>query len=474
MQVSLATGPGVYSVLAHICRSPLEAFRQFVENAADAIQVAGEGDGRIEVHTVSVTRNGLVLSVEDNGAGLSVDKMVQVLRNIGHSDKLRLALRGEKGVGILAFALLCEEMHVSSSIGEDSGSCLVLRRSGLERGAGDVLTPCPMHVRNTRGTTVHLMGILPEAVGALNPKRLREYLGREFAADLRDRRYGLHLETAGRWEEVEPLRLRGLSIMAEALPLEVWGNAVADVRMLSAEASPTGLNLYGRVGVRVCPLSAIEDLAGTAWLDRRLEGFIRCDRLRLTADKTAIIQDQVYAQFIATLKAAEPRLIANITGTASEHMERRLAQVTRRVDTLVERFLKHLENGAPLRPEVRRPIADTSPVVHRDEAIPPVASPIAKSAAPRRTEPIHFRMGPSSQNNHEWQSWGDPSREIVEINAQHPDFLESESDAERCSRYLFSLWAKEHLLAEYGSDSRKVAEVLLSWLNKVDPLIAAR
>lgn len=477
MQISLGTGPGVYGVLAHICRSPLEAVRQFVENAADAIQVAGEPAGHIDIHAVSVTRQGLVLTIEDNGAGISPDKMAQVLRTIGHSEKLRLALRGEKGVGILGFALLCEEMHISSSTGSLSNSsgsptsaCLVLQRSSIERGEGAVLDPCPMHHRESRGTTVTLIGVLPEAAAAINPKRLREYLGREFASDLRDRRYSMVFETAGRWETVEPLRLRGLAVLSDALPLEVWGSAVADVRLLPIDASPTGLHLYGRGGVRVCPLASVEELAGSVWLDRRLEGFVRCERLRLTADKTAIVQDGIYAQFIAALKAAEPRLAKSISDATQEHMDRRLAQVTRRVDSLVERFLKHVEEGAPLRPPVRRAGSNTTAI--RGET--PDTPPIARVAAQRRPGPIHFRIGEPGQVRQDWQSRGGAAMEVVEINSQHPDFLEAESDMERCSRYLFSLWAKEHLLAEYGSDSRKVAEVLLSWLNKADPLLTAR
>lgn len=94
--------------------------------------------------------------------------------------------------------------------------------------------------------------------------------------------------------------------------------------------------------------------------------------------------------------------------------------------------------------------------------------------AARRAEPVHFRMGQPQSVRSEWQSSGDPGLEMVEVNPLHPDFLEAESDVERCSRYLFSLWAKEHLLAEYGSDSRRVAEVLLSWLNKADPMLQAR
>ena len=45
-KVTLHTGPGVFEVLAHVCRSPSEALKQFVENAADAI---GDKTGAISV-----------------------------------------------------------------------------------------------------------------------------------------------------------------------------------------------------------------------------------------------------------------------------------------------------------------------------------------------------------------------------------------------------------------------------------------
>ncbi|MBF8299322.1 MAG: hypothetical protein HW397_371, partial [Dehalococcoidia bacterium] len=349
--------------------------------------------------------------------------------------------------------------------------CLVLKRSGLETGTGNVLHPCPVHHQQAQGTTAYLIGILPEAEQALNAKRLRENLGREFASDLRDKRYALTVVSGGRWEPVEPQRLRGLSVLSEVLPLEVWGNAVVDVRMLPSEASGGGVALYGRGGLRVCSLDAIEALSGSAWLDRRLEGYIRCERLKLTADKTALVQDGIYAQFIAAVHAAEPRLAKAIGAVANEHSERRLAHVTRRVDTLVERFLRHLEEGAPLRQAPRRHAANAA---HSTSVAEPKTSSTAGRPVPQRrpVEPIHFRMGQPDTVRQDWQSWGNSSMEVVEINSRHPDFLDAEQDAERCSRYLFSLWAKEHLLAEYGSDSRKVAEVLLSWLNKMDPLLA--
>ena len=50
-QVKLHTGPGVFAVLANVCRSPQEALKQFVENAADAIEQAKIEDGQIAIQT---------------------------------------------------------------------------------------------------------------------------------------------------------------------------------------------------------------------------------------------------------------------------------------------------------------------------------------------------------------------------------------------------------------------------------------
>ena len=45
-KVTLHTGPGVFEVLSHVCRSPQEAMKQFVENAADAIEQVGTEEGQ--------------------------------------------------------------------------------------------------------------------------------------------------------------------------------------------------------------------------------------------------------------------------------------------------------------------------------------------------------------------------------------------------------------------------------------------
>src|SRR4030043_1323060 len=108
-KVRLHTGPGVFVVLANVCRSPQEALKQFVENAADAIDQAKADGGyiRLKLEYKSVD-NGLKegilrrLVIEDNGGGMTRERMNQVLCRIGDSEKINIALRGEHGIGFVA------------------------------------------------------------------------------------------------------------------------------------------------------------------------------------------------------------------------------------------------------------------------------------------------------------------------------------------------------------------------------------
>ena len=150
-KVTLHTGPGVFEVLAHVCRSPSEALKQFVENAADAIEQAKTEEGQILIKlTYQPVLNGLgahalqSITVEDNGVGITPEKMKQVLQQIGDSEKLHLALRGEQGIGLLAFALIAEELHLASTAKEgEPSSCLVLKRQWLKKGHAEIIKNCP-------------------------------------------------------------------------------------------------------------------------------------------------------------------------------------------------------------------------------------------------------------------------------------------------------------------------------------------
>ena len=83
-KVTLHTGPGVFEVLAHVCRSPSEALKQFVENSADAIEQAKTEEGQIRIKlTYQPVLNGL-------GGGLDEAKSQRTLLRAHLSAPFRL------------------------------------------------------------------------------------------------------------------------------------------------------------------------------------------------------------------------------------------------------------------------------------------------------------------------------------------------------------------------------------------------
>ena len=86
-RLTLQTGPGVFEVLANVCRSYQEAVKQFVENSADAIQQAGTDEGRISVHLryepdSEPDRHLKAITIADNGIGMNREKMRYILQHI--------------------------------------------------------------------------------------------------------------------------------------------------------------------------------------------------------------------------------------------------------------------------------------------------------------------------------------------------------------------------------------------------------
>ena len=60
---------------------------------------------------------------------------------------------------------------------------------------------------------------------------------------------------------------------------------------------------------------------------------------------------------------------------------------------------------------------------------------------------------------------------MICINREHAEFLLSQREDRRCLRYLFSIWAKESLLKEFGADAERVADELVGTLAEAEPLL---
>jgi len=480
-EVKLQTGTGVFEVLAHVCRSPMEAFRQFVENSADAIEQVAEKEGFIRItlerKKAPDSRESLPvnISVQDNGIGMSQDKARQVVQTIGDSEKLNLVLRGEKGIGLLAFAQIATELHLCTTPAADTPSvCLVLKKEWLRSGLAQIVEQCPLHSRSKRGTTAYLMDILPAVASQLTKSRIKECLGREFANDLRHNMYSMLIRDDNRYEPIEPQRFRGISALTTTISLGSHRYASLELYALPMEVPDAAVSLYGRGGTRVCHLIDIEEFKKRPWSDQRLEGYVRCDWLKRTADKTAVVQDEIYFALARELHAMEPRLEEQLQTVAREYEVQRMDQIVRRVDTFISRFLRYLESGGVL-PEPRPAlVAQSSVVEEQPTAPPPQLKPRAASQPARPRTPhvplLRVELSSPTEQMAPYRSWYDTDTGVIRINREHTNFLKAERDNRQCAWYLFNIWVKERLLAEYGSDAAKLADEMVGLLTEAEPL----
>ena len=487
-KLSLRTGPGIFEVLAHVCRSYHEAVKQFVENAADAIQQACAEDGRITIQLRYKEGNGEQgarhldsIGITDNGIGMNREKMRQILEHIGDSEKVELALRGEKGIGLLAFPVVAQELHLASTaIDGVPSSCLVLKRSWLRTGQAELVEQCPRHSHDRRGTVAHLEDILPEIAEKLAKESLKDYLGREFASDLRQGLYAMSISDNTVFEPVPPQRYRGVKAMSTALSLGTHGSAAVELHVLPWDMADATVSLYGRGGTRICLLTDLDDFKRTPWTDRRLEGYVRCDRLKRTADKTAVVQDEVYRDFVAALRRTEPDITKMIDAISAQSLERRFEVVVGKAGKLIDKYLRYRDRGlladlgyrpAALAVPKKVPVAVGSGgnVGLGDGASAGDRPAGQRSAVPTRTP--HIQIGSPPRSDFQSRSWYEPQSGRICVNREHPEFLTAQREDARCVRYLFSIWAKESLLQEYGANAERMADEMVGVLAEAEPLL---
>ena len=483
-RLTLQTGPGVFEVLANVCRSYQEAVKQFVENSADAIQQASTDEGRISVHLqcdLDSEQNRLLktITITDDGIGMSKEKMERILQHIGDSEKMQLALRGEKGIGILAFSLVAQELHIASTDTDGvPSSCLVLKRPWLRTGQAAVVEHCARHSHSRRGAITYLEGILPEVAGRLTKERLKEYLGREFTNDLRQGLYAMSISDDDEFEPIPPKRYRGIKAMSTSISLGRFGSVSIELHVLPWDMADATVSLYGRGGMRICLLTDLDDFKSLPWIDKRIEGYARFDNLKRTADKTAVVQDQVYQSFVSGLRRIEPEIREMVDRMSASSLERRFEIVLGKTGRLIDKFLRYRDRGLladlpyrSLRRRAEKRIAATD--------VAKSASPGVESSAERQVGPqypadariLPIRLYSPPQERSQSRSWYDPDSGYICINREHSEFLLSQREDARCIRYLFTIWVKESLLQEYGADAERLADEMIGRLAEAEPLL---
>src|ERR1700719_1950079 len=102
---------------------PMTIYREYVQNAADAIDEARErrllssaAAGTVEIQIDATARS---IRMRDNGTGIAWPQFAQRLSNLGASTKRGTSARGFRGVGRLAGLGYCQELIFRSRSASD-------------------------------------------------------------------------------------------------------------------------------------------------------------------------------------------------------------------------------------------------------------------------------------------------------------------------------------------------------------------
>lgn len=103
-------------------------FREYVQNSCDAIDAAVKKgilaleDARIDI---VIDKNSNMITIEDNGSGISSADFERVLSDIANSDKNRSKDKGFRGIGRLCGLAYCTQLQfISSTVGEDKANIM--------------------------------------------------------------------------------------------------------------------------------------------------------------------------------------------------------------------------------------------------------------------------------------------------------------------------------------------------------------
>lgn len=114
--------------------SPLDMYREYIQNAVDSFDIALEKKGisteRLRID-IDIDSEKNTVSIKDNGCGISEKNAVAMLLDIGNSQKCRSDFRGFRGIGRLAGLGYCNRLIFKTSYEGETVSTIVEFDAGL-------------------------------------------------------------------------------------------------------------------------------------------------------------------------------------------------------------------------------------------------------------------------------------------------------------------------------------------------------
>ena len=175
-------------VTAGMYDNPLVLYREYVQNAADAITAQGSSAGCVRITIDPLNSR---ITILDDGTGLSFGEAVRRLIDVGRSPKDRLIDRGFRGIGRLSGLAFAEELHFITRACGDSPPTRVSWNTRALRELDLALVDAETAIRESATTSQVACGEWPErffqvsierinrhaASTLLNEETVRSYLG---------------------------------------------------------------------------------------------------------------------------------------------------------------------------------------------------------------------------------------------------------------------------------------------------------
>ena len=183
----------IESLTTGMYTDPYVIFREYIQNAADAIDEAVQlGILTREAAYISITIDSVKhrIVIEDNGIGIRNDDAYQILSDIGNSRKTQGVHRGFRGIGRFSGLSYCDKLtFVTSSVESCKSYSITFDSKKLRQlissdpdavTANDAMSKIITEHRSTSSIDTHFFRVVMDAVheetGLLNADRVYDYL----------------------------------------------------------------------------------------------------------------------------------------------------------------------------------------------------------------------------------------------------------------------------------------------------------
>lgn len=398
-----------FELIRHLARSqsdPRKAVAELVQNALD------EQSTHITIERYR--ENGeAILSILDDGLGVlpeqpRKDALTAIAMNIGHSrkrqmsfdERMRQAMLGQYGIGLLGFWAVGHELRISSRVANSEVWALTLFEDSPQYTVSrmpDVIDRPPTWTE-VQVRRLHRAAFAPTVGG-----RLATYLSVELRGQLV--RHGTELRlidriargAADKLVVIKPSHLAGERLPGlEPIRVAEFKYPIELTLHFAGDAGPDAgrVRLACAGAVVLDDLATLPELAHAPWSDARLVGVVDFPHLEVPpGSRRGIVPNAAAAALVDALIAVEPLVTARLeernraeAASLSEDMHRQLAKLFTRVTT----FVPHLEWFRVAR---KSGVVEEAPA---GSSVPPApAEPVPeRTPEPSREQPELFPPGP--------------------------------------------------------------------------------